>query len=83
VAELELRVSALDAKGNRADVPVIPIRLTTDKEPPRDSTGQPAGHVRYDTRLKLRKIGQHLILAIFDPLSGKITTAEADVVPPR
>ncbi|HVG07302.1 MAG TPA: VWA domain-containing protein [Thermoanaerobaculia bacterium] len=83
VAELELRVSALDAKGNRADVPVIPIRLTTDKEPPKDSNGQQAGHVRYETRLKLRKIGQHLILAIFDPVSGKITTAEADVVPPR
>lgn len=79
VAELELRVSALDAKGNRADVPVIPIRLTTDKEPPKES----GAHVRYDTRLKLRKIGQHLILAIFDPVSGKITTAEADVVPPR
>jgi VWFA-related protein len=79
VAELELRVSALDEKGNRADVPVIPIRLTTDKEPPKDS----GAHVRYDTRLKLRKIGQHLILAIFDPVSGKITTAEADVVPPR
>ena len=83
VAELELRVAALDEKGNRADVPVIPIRLTTDKEPPKDSTGQPAGHVRYETRLKLRKIGQHLLLAIFDPVSGKITTAEADVVPPR
>jgi len=79
VAELELRVSALDAKGNRADVPVITVRLTTDKEPPKES----GGHVRYDTRLKLRKIGQHLILAIFDPVSGKITTAEADVVPPR
>ena len=79
VAELELRVTALDEKGNRADVPVIPIRLTTEKEPPKDT----AGHVRYDTRLKLRKIGQHLILAIFDPVSGKITTAEADVVPPR
>lgn len=79
VAELELRISALDEKGNRADVPVIPIRMTMEQEPPKDG----AGHVRYDTRLKLRKIGQHLILAIFDPVSGKITTAEADVVPPR
>lgn len=78
VAELELRISALDEKGNRSNVPVIPIRITTEKEPPKDV----AGHVRYDTRLKLRKIGQHVILAIFDPLSGKITTAEADVVPP-
>jgi len=76
VAELELRVSALDEKGNRADVPVIPIRLTAEQEPPK------GGAVRYDTRLKLRKIGQHLILAIFDPVSGRITTAEADVVPP-
>ncbi|MFP5286490.1 MAG: VWA domain-containing protein [Thermoanaerobaculia bacterium] len=77
VAELELRISVLDAKGNRADVPVIPIRMSTEKEPPKE------GYVRYDTRLKLRKIGQHLLLAIFDPVSGKITTAEADVVPPR
>jgi VWFA-related protein len=79
VAELELRISALDAKGNRSAVPVIPIRLTADK-PPGESKGQ---YVRYDTKLKLRKIGQHLIVAVYDPLSGKITTAEADVVPDR
>lgn len=79
VAELELRVSALDEKGNRADVPMVPIRLTADQEPPKDANG----HVRYETRLRLRRIGQHVILAVFDPLSGKITTAEADVVPPR
>ena len=79
VAELELRVSALDEKGNRADVPMVPIRLTSDQEPPKDG----AGHVRYETKLRLRRIGQHIILAVFDPLSGKITTAEADVVPPR
>jgi VWFA-related protein len=79
VAELELRISALDVKGNRSAVPVIPIRLVADK-PPSESPGQ---YVRYDTTLKLRKIGQHLIVAIYDPLSGKITTAEADVVPDR
>lgn len=82
VAELELRVSALDDKGNRAEVPVIPIRLTSEQEPPKDGTGQPAGHVRYETRLKLRRTGHRLVLAVFDPLSGKITTAEADVAPP-
>jgi hypothetical protein len=31
----------------------------------------------------MRKIRQHLIAAIYDPLSGRITTAEADVVPDR
>ncbi len=75
VAELELRISALDEKGNRSDVPVIPIRLVADR-PPSPAEGQ---YVRYDTTLRLRKIGQHLIVAVFDPLSGKITTAEADV----
>ncbi|HEX3126096.1 MAG TPA: VWA domain-containing protein [Thermoanaerobaculia bacterium] len=79
VAELELRISVLDEKGNRSAVPVIPIRLTADK-PPSESPGQ---YVRYDTTLKMRKIRQHLIAAIYDPLSGKITTAEADVVPDR
>ena len=79
VAELELRISVLDEKGNRSAVPVIPIRLTADR-PPAESPGQ---YVRYDTTLKMRKIRQHLIAAIYDPLSGKITTAEADVVPDR
>lgn len=79
VAELELRISVLDEKGNRAAVPVIPIRLTADR-PPSESPGQ---YVRYETTLKMRKIRQHLIAAIYDPLSGKITTAEADVVPDR
>lgn len=80
VAELELRILVLDEKGNRADVPVIPIRLSSETELSKDDA---AKYVRYDTRLKLRKIGQHLFLAVFDPVSGKITTAEADVVPPR
>jgi VWFA-related protein len=79
VAELELRISVLDEKGNRSAVPVIPIRLIADR-PPSESQGQ---YVRYDTTLKMRKIRQHLIAAIYDPLSGKITTAEADVVPDR
>lgn len=78
VAELELRVSALDEKGNRSDVPVIPIRLSAAQEPPKEE----GGYIRYDTRLRLRKTRQHLILAVFDPLSGKLTTAEGDVAPP-
>ncbi len=79
VAELELRIAAIDAKGNRADMPLVPIRLVADK-PPSESPGQ---YVRYDTTLRLRKISQHLIIAIYDPVGGKLTTAEADVVPDR
>ncbi|HET9210457.1 MAG TPA: VWA domain-containing protein [Thermoanaerobaculia bacterium] len=76
-AELELRVAAVDSAGNRAPVPVIPITLTGNEAP------KPGMAVRYDTRLKLRKLPHHLTLAIFDPLSGKILTAQANVAPPK
>jgi VWFA-related protein len=76
-AELELRVAAVDSGGNRAPVPVIPVTLTGAEAP------KPGAYVRYDTRLKLRKQPHHLTLAIFDPLSGKILTAQADVAPPK
>lgn len=72
-SELELRVAVVDEDGNSSDVPVIPLTVTTDKQP------EPGGYVRYETKLTLRRKGHHLTVAIFDPLSGKITTAEADV----
>jgi hypothetical protein len=76
-AELELRVAALDSAGNRAPVPVIPVTLAGTEAP------KPGNYVRYDTKLKLRKLPHHLTLAIFDPLSGKILTAQADIKPPK
>jgi VWFA-related protein len=76
VAELELRIAAVDTGGSRAAVPVIPVTLRSETQPK-------GGAVRYETRLKLRRLPHRLTLAIFDPLSGKILTAEADVVPPK
>jgi VWFA-related protein len=76
-AELELRVAALDSAGNRAPVPVIPFTLSGPEAP------KPGNYVRYDTRLKLKKLPHHLTLAIYDPLSGKILTAQTDVKPPQ
>ncbi len=76
-AELELRVAAVDSGGNRAPVPVISVTLTAAEAP------KAGAFVKYDTRLKLRKLPHHLTLAIFDPLSGKILTAQADVQPPK
>ncbi len=76
-AELELRVSAVDSGGNRAPVPVIPVTLTGGGAPK-------AGHVRpVRHEDQAAALPHHLTLAIFDPLSGKILTAQADVVPPQ
>lgn len=76
-SELELRIAAQDEKGNQADMPVIPLTLSADQQP------QAGGYVRYETKVTLRKLGHHLMIAVFDPLSGKITTAQADVAPPK
>lgn len=75
VAEMELRVAAVDENGDRSDVPVVPLRMTLEQAPPKEA------HLRYDTKIRLRRIQQHLIVAIHDPLSGRILTAEADVKP--
>jgi hypothetical protein len=76
VAELELRVGATDTGGNRASVPLIPVTLSGDA-PPKAGTS-----IRYETKLRLRRVPHQLTLAVFDPLSGKVLTAQADVVPP-
>jgi len=75
VAELELRAAAVDVNGDRSSIPVIPLKLSTDTVPPKGA------FFKYETRIKLRNLKQHLIVAVFDPLSNHILTAEADVTP--
>lgn len=76
VAEVELRVVAVDARGGRAPMPVIPVTLSADEAP------KPGTFIRYDTRIRMRRMPHSLTVAIFDPLSGKLLTARADVAPP-
>ncbi len=75
--ELEVRVAAIDEDGNRSDIPMVPIKLSFPKPP------EAGKYVPYNFTVKLRKIRQHLVIALFDPLGGKIQTAEADVNPPK
>jgi VWFA-related protein len=70
-AQLELRFAASDSEGNGSEIPVLPITLTSDKPP------TPGKMVKYETRLKLRGKADRLVVAVYDPLSGKIATAEA------
>lgn len=72
-SRLELRAAVADAKGNRSNVPSIPLTLSADKAP------RPGGYVRYDTRILLPPSARHLVVAVYDPMSGKISTAEADL----
>jgi len=72
-SQLELRAAVADAKGNRSNVPSVPLTLSAGKAPRR------GGYVRYDTRLMVPPSARHLVVAVYDPLSGKISTAEADL----
>ena len=75
VAEMELRVAALDDNGRRSEIPVIPFRITALQPP------QPGQVVRYDTALELRKDRQEIVVAVLDVASGNMLSATAEVSP--
>lgn len=74
-AEVELRIAALDERGGRSEIPVIPIRL--------DMPGKaPAGaYATYTTIVQLRRARNELVLAVSDPVGGAIYSARAEVNP--
>jgi hypothetical protein len=75
-AELELRFAASSAVGNGSEIPTVPITLSSSKPP------TPGKVVRYETKIKLRGAADHLVAAVYDPLSGKLATAETDLKMP-
>jgi len=77
VAELEFRAAALDKDGNRSEVPLVPFKLTVPKQP------ESGKYIPFRTSLRLRKIQQHLTVAILDPLSSKVLTTSADYNPKK
>lgn len=76
VAQAELRLAASSKDGNTSEIPVIPLNLKSDKPP------KPGGFVRYDTKVTLRGDANHLVIALYDPVSGKIATAESPILAP-
>jgi VWFA-related protein len=75
-AQLELRFAASDAAGNSSEIPVLPVSLKSERPP------TPGKVVKYETKITLRGGANHIVVAAYDPLSGKIATAEADVKTP-
>lgn len=74
-ADLELRVAAVDDRGGRSEMPVVPIRLTLPKPP------EPGGRARYQTTLELRRVKNRVAVAVYDPVSGAIWTKIAEIRP--
>jgi VWFA-related protein len=66
VGELELRVAARDARGNRADVAVIPISVSRESAP---GTGD---LWTFETTLAMRRRDHDMVVALYDKASGEL-----------
>jgi VWFA-related protein len=75
VVRLELRFAALDEQGGESEMPIVPITLTFE-EPP-----GPNAAVPYDTRLRLRRERQVLVVSLHDAAGGRQLAARVEVDP--
>lgn len=66
VARLELRFAVADEGFHQAEIPVVPVVLQSPTAPVADETWSMA------TILKLRRRPQEMVVAVYDPPSGRI-----------
>jgi hypothetical protein len=72
---VELRVGAQDADGNTASIPVIPLQMKVGGDLQAGAAG------RYATQLLLRRSEHDLVIALYEPVSGKVFSASARIAP--
>lgn len=72
---LELRVVAQDAEGTTSAIPVMPLQVRVPENV------QPGDKGRYETTLLLRRAPHDIVVALYEPVSGKVFSATARVTP--
>ena len=75
VADLELRVAVLDDTSRPSPIPVLPLTLRLDEQPAGNTVGT------YETKLLLRRRPHEGVVAIHDPVSGRILSAGFEFKP--
>ncbi|MDH3744905.1 MAG: VWA domain-containing protein [Acidobacteriota bacterium] len=75
--QLELRIGVVDEDGQQAEMPVIPLGLTSPTEP------SPGARGNYESTLILRRKRHRVVVAIYDPLSGRILSTGLEIQPPN
>ncbi len=74
-SELEVRVTARDMNGNRADMSIEKIQIVGPTKP------QPGQFFYYQTELRLRRREHTYVIAVYDPLTGTVLTSTGGVSP--
>ncbi len=72
---VELRIAAQDAEGATAEIPVVPLQVRVP------ATLEPGTSGRYATVLELRRAPHDLVVALYEPVSGKVFSATARISP--
>jgi VWFA-related protein len=75
-AHAELHFAASDKNGNDSELPVVPLDIKSDHP------ARPGGFIKFETKLILKGSANHLVATVYDPISGKVATAEADLTLP-
>lgn len=75
MADLELRVAALDDNGRRSEVSVVPIKIAGRGH------AAPGQTSRYETTIELRKAKQSLVVALYDKSGGNLLSSTLEVSP--
>ncbi len=72
---LEVRVTARDMNGNRADMSIEKIEIAGPEKP------QPGQFFYYQTDLRLRRREHTYVIAVYDPLTGTVLTSTGGINP--
>ncbi len=75
VTDLELRIALSDETGQNTDIPPIPMSF---------GAGEPleeGKYVKYESNLKLRRQDHRAVVAVYEPVSGKVFSSSIDIEP--
>lgn len=71
VAELELRIGAINEAGERNEISVVPVVLSGDELPPAGA------YATYELSIRVKREPQDLAFVLHDPLSDTILATSA------
>lgn len=74
-ARLEVRVAVIDSRGDRAEIPVMPLFVDAAQPP------EPGEVFEYSLELRMRREEHRVVVAVYDQASGKMLSGTAEVSP--